>query len=92
MKSTYRWKKPNKNASNRSGFSALPSGMWDWATNSFINMTERTYFWTSTPHPPDEFPSFQILYYDKGEVSLSHYHRETGVPCRCIQNTKTTTR
>ena len=43
------WRRPNKDATNLSGFSAVPSGT-RFATGSFNMLSQHVMFWTSTEY------------------------------------------
>ena len=48
---TTHWTIPNAGSSNRSGFTAIGAGFFDKSvTMSFLDLKDRTYFWTQTPY------------------------------------------
>lgn len=84
------WKHPNENATNASGFKALPAGYWDALSNSFFRIAEESVFWSSTLLNNNENYSWSFfLQYSSGSaftenVTLSN--NKNGYSVRCIKN------
>lgn len=83
-KGTDYWKSPNLNATNSSGFSALPGGGFDGVGN-FFDLGFKSYWWSST-----EFETYyvwlRVLSYDHGIVDRYNYNKEVGLSVRCIKD------
>ncbi|MFO7868312.1 MAG: fibrobacter succinogenes major paralogous domain-containing protein [Bacteroidales bacterium] len=69
-------------ANNRSGFSAVPSGLRE-KNGRFYIMGENAFWWSSTPH---NAANAMYFYIDKN-TSLNHSHmfREFGLSVRCVR-------
>ena len=76
------WLNPNTGASNESGFTALPSGLRQYSTTNFTNLTKQAYFWTSTKSRSFRF----LLTYNSEEVSENDVPITNGESVRCLQN------
>lgn len=86
MKSTIGWKyDADVNASNSSGFSALPGGYRFYFVGSFLSIGEYGGWWSSTPNG-DERAWLRNLYYYYGEVYRNDYTRTNGVSVRCVKD------
>lgn len=69
---TGHWASPNTAATNESGFTALPGGIYT-INGSFLGLTKGAYFWTSTKvNSGDAWD--RELYYKHGEI-----HRNPGM-------------
>jgi uncharacterized protein (TIGR02145 family) len=81
---TDRWFTPNTDATNSSGFTALPGG--NRTTNgSFDYLTGYGIFWSSTPL--DENSAWYLyLYYMSASAPLVHYDKTIGYSVRCIRD------
>lgn len=50
LKAKTGWREPNKKATNKSGFSAIPAGRWDNYNYEFQGIGSWAYFWSSTQY------------------------------------------
>jgi uncharacterized protein (TIGR02145 family) len=89
---TLHWLTPNKDATNQSGFTALPGGC-DYGPNTFSDHEGRiAFFWTSedlTSHSSSseaQYSAFSInLKYDNEEIDTFQL-KESGLSVRCIKD------
>ncbi|MBC8488024.1 MAG: fibrobacter succinogenes major paralogous domain-containing protein [Bacteroidetes bacterium] len=81
---TPHWNSPNKDATNSSGFSALPGG-YRGSNGYFIGLGYYAYFWSSS-----EFSIltawYRKLFYDSEEVFRRDYPESYGFSVRCLQD------
>lgn len=78
------WKKPNKFASNESGFSAIPHGYR--SINGIVNFENKIgFWWTSTENAELNSWSFRIDY-DKNSVTRQISNKDVGISVRCIKD------
>lgn len=77
------WAKPNLNATNESGFSALPGGFR--YGGGFSSMHAGAYFWTSSSYNKSEAWG-QALYFNESKVFKHVEFKNTGHSVRCIKN------
>lgn len=82
---TVHWKSPNNDATNETGFTALPSGCRN-SDGYFSEMGTYAYFWTST-EANASLAWFRYLnyYYPKVQESYS-YGKSCGFSVRCIKD------
>jgi uncharacterized protein (TIGR02145 family) len=87
MKTTNNWKyATNGNATNESGFSALPSGERNDNESLFYSLGELTCFWSSTPEK-DKQAWNHNLFYLYGDINQSTESlRTSGFSVRCLKN------
>jgi uncharacterized protein (TIGR02145 family) len=85
-KGTVHWKSPNAEATNESGFTALPGGSRFDSDGSYYGMGDYGNWWTST-----EFDSFRpgsafiyMMDYRSGETSKGFPMKQSGASVRCI--------
>ena len=78
------WASPNIGATNSSGFSALPSGLYSKMFNKFSNINKNTYFWSSTPCEP--YAWSRILYKESSDIVKNISYKEDAYPIRCVKN------
>jgi len=64
------WKTPNIGATNESGFTAYPGGNFNTIFNSFREMGDYAYFWSSTPQ------STTSVYYHRLDYNDSRVYRQ----------------
>jgi len=67
---TVNWKNPNTNATNETGFTALPGGYRTYFTGEFWYINDAGYWWTSTEFSSDyswnySYRNFVIIKYKK---------------------------
>jgi uncharacterized protein (TIGR02145 family) len=76
----------NGNATNESGFNALPAGYRDgYRDRSCFGLGMSTAFWSSTPAGTDYAWQF-YLFYDHGEMRRTDDSPTYGYSVRCIKN------
>ena len=80
---TTHWKSPNTNASNSSGFTALPGG-GTHSTNIFLSLTEKGHFWSSTENT--YFAKWQGVYYQSGLTNSGLTNKNYGLSVRCVKD------
>lgn len=81
---TEHWKKPNKFATNESGFTALPHGYR--SVNGILNFEEKIgFWWTSTIENDLRAWSFR-LDFDQKKVVRIYSFKEVGLSVRCIKD------
>lgn len=85
---TEHWMSPNEDATNCSGFTALPGGKWDPYQEVFKVMTSHAFFWTSTiPWNSAGNPNYMSLHYHSGEIEATGFGcRPCGYSVRCIKD------
>jgi len=82
---TTHWNSPNTDATNVSGFTALPGGYRDFDDGFYGGMGNYGNFWSST-----EYNSVsawrRLLYYTGSGVGRHGYGRRSGFSVRCIRD------
>ena len=79
------WNEPNE-ATNSSGFSAMPAGYSSQGDQSFYGIGDFTTFWTSTSHDSN-YAIYRELYNDETRVyRTSGGYKENGTPVRCVKD------
>lgn len=78
------WESPNTDASNVSGFSALPGG-FRFNSGTFANLENLGYWWSASEQE-NGFGIFVSLYYNFGNVYLGQEYKQNGHSIRCIKN------
>lgn len=90
------WKAPNTDATNSSGFTALPLGFcqennssgdeWDTSTSyDFISFGDMAWFWTSTEKGKEAY--YIAISSNKSSVSYGMTtNKQSGFPIRCIKD------
>lgn len=82
---TIHWQSPNTEATNSSGFTALPAGLRG-ENGSFVGLNSRTHFRTSTEYTADRAYA-RYLYYDSGGIGRSgSFDKEAGYSVRCVKD------
>jgi uncharacterized protein (TIGR02145 family) len=80
------WNSPNKDATNESGFNALPAGWRDVFTgDSFKEFGFSEYWWSSTEVYPAN-GSYRAIYYQSGVIYRNNYDKKTGFSVRCLND------
>ena len=82
---TVHWTAPNSDATNETGFTALPGG-YRTAAGQFDNINDYGFWWTSTINPASNDPWFRRLQYDSGKSYRYYYDENYGMSVRCIKN------
>lgn len=90
LNGTQFWSTPNTNATNSSGFSALPGGYRSDHSN-FYNIRDTGYYWTSTDY--NGWAAFnRVLSFNTGEIArqpgehVFNAWYQTGASIRCVQH------
>lgn len=84
---TTHWNSPNIGATNESGFSALPGGMFEASDSSFIFLGEYASIWSLTEHEQESNEAWYmgIGYFYLG-VDRSYRLKKCGMSVRCIKD------
>ncbi len=88
------WSAENINATNSSGFTALPGGkyyvdMYSGQENDFVGMGLQAFFWTTTEHTVEwdhDFARIYYLYDDEDEVNSYSHSKKHGLSVRCLKD------
>jgi uncharacterized protein (TIGR02145 family) len=78
------WNQPNTNATNESGFNALPSGARGSSVASFLDINDAAMWWSSTPYNQNAWG--RQLLYNNGSVSNFHVSQKAGFAVRCVKD------
>jgi uncharacterized protein (TIGR02145 family) len=81
---TAHWLSPNTNATNSSGFTALPGGGRDY-NQGFTNLNQFAYFWSSSQYDATKACA-RDLYYNSGYVWRFSYYETAGFSARCLKD------
>lgn len=76
------WSSPNSDATNTSGFTALPGGS---RTETGIYHSKSAYFWSSEENGDSRW--LRMLFYDLDLVEAMAVSKKSGISIRCIKNT-----
>lgn len=79
------WVAPNKGATNKSGFTALPSGYRDQYGN-FANIGYFGYWWSSTQTNSFNLAYFRNLYHGDRYFYRYFQYKQIGYSVRCIKD------
>jgi uncharacterized protein (TIGR02145 family) len=79
------WTTPNQDATNSSGFTAIPGGNRD-ANGYFGNLGNNTTFWVSKQYDPNS-AWYRDIGYIAGILVNSYHAKEFGFSVRCLSNT-----
>jgi uncharacterized protein (TIGR02145 family) len=85
------WDSPNKDATNESGFSALPGGYRD-GDGSFNDISSYAFFWSATEYDYGSFAWGRGLYNYNGDVnryisfSILSNDKSVGASVRCLRD------
>jgi uncharacterized protein (TIGR02145 family) len=83
---TQYWASPNTNATNESGYSALPGGLRN-LNGVFGQITSVGYWWTSTENLFDpNLAMVRVLSTSNGGSLNDSYEKTTGFSIRCIED------
>ena len=85
------WITPNTDATNSSGFTALPAGARNKDTGAFTNLGLNCFFWNKNPGDVYSTSTKQsILFYDRSNFGPSVCSNNYGESVRCIKNSVAT--
>lgn len=83
------WISPNKSATNSSGFTALPAGLWK-NNLSYSQLGESAYFWTTTDWVANPEGSYYVSLANNVQwVQMTAFGEKTGTDffsCRCLKD------
>lgn len=87
LKDTKLWKSPNTDATNETGFSALPGEMRQWDGSFADKINDAAYFWTSTTSTyRSDLAYFRRLDYENGATQKDHIRKDVSFSVRCLKN------
>ena len=78
------WSEPNTGATNESGFTALPGGLFCGGINYFCSMGWLSNFWSSTVDGQSAWHRKLSCVNSKVERSMSYYDK--GISVRCVKD------
>jgi uncharacterized protein (TIGR02145 family) len=84
LKATDFWKAPNKEATNSTGFTALPGG-YRYSEPYYADAGSVGYFWTSTENDAD-FAFYRCLSNGSGTVLRYSGKKDFGLSVRCVRD------
>ena len=79
------WHTPNEDATNESGFSALPGG-FSYFNDGFSYGLGSYGFWWSSSDASSTDAWYRLLYYYSGFVSRNTYNKKYGFSVRCVRD------
>ena len=82
---TTHWSPPNTGAYNYSGFTSVPSGLYNPATNAIEVLTLVAAYWLWDTEYRDGFAYFLELYYNTTSVTVGYRDNHYGHAVRCIR-------
>lgn len=82
---TVHWAVPNTQASNSSGFTALPAG-YRYANGYFFDLSEAVFFWTSSGSSANNGYAWSLFYNDEAAYEESNNDAKNGYSVRCIKD------
>lgn len=81
---TQYWESPNANASNESGFSALPGGSRDF--NATFDFKDQYGYWWVSTYIEGVSAWCHVLSYDNDEVTTYFFYKTSGLSIRCVKD------
>lgn len=78
------WKSPNANATNETGFTALPGG-YRTSTGDYENSGGYGNWWSTTSSMAN-VANYRYLYFGNGTVTKSFVNQKYGLSVRCLKN------
>ena len=82
---TSHWNSPNTEATNESGFTALPGGYRLSGNGNFDTMGYYAYYWSATEYN-SIYAWSRILNYDDSAISRINYHKQDGYSVRLVRD------
>lgn len=79
------WTHPNTNATNESGFTALPGGYRSAANGTFTLEGYEAHYWSTTEHNSD-YGRDRRLSYDQEKVRRGSPNKKVGLSVRCVRD------
>lgn len=83
--STGLWHTPNENATNKSGFSALPGGFVYFNDGNSYGLGSYGFWWSSSENSPTE-AWYRLLFYYSGFSSRNIYNKGYAFSVRCVKD------
>jgi uncharacterized protein (TIGR02145 family) len=83
---TLYWLSPNVEATNNSGFTALPAGNRSFYDGTFSQIQRETAWWSSTQGEITTDAWTRGLYYATKTVSRNDMHKKFGLSVRCMKD------
>ncbi len=83
-KGTTHWKSPNNDATNESGFTALPGGL-NYSYGTFVKLGTTGYWWT-TIEDGDDTAILNSLNYEDGTLFNLFLNKGVGISVRCVKD------
>ena len=81
---TTHWNAPNEDATNETGFTALPGGFRN-NNGTFSVIGDYANWWSATEQTDNE-AWYRVTYFVSGVVYRNYYHKEYGLSVRCVKN------
>lgn len=81
---TTHWNAPNTDATNDSGFTALPAG-YLFDNGNYNSLGNVTHWWSSTQSDADSAWD-RYVYFQNGSVTKGNYSKQVFYSCRCLKN------
>jgi uncharacterized protein (TIGR02145 family) len=82
---TAHWRTPNTDATNSSGFTALPGGGRTYNAGTFLGVGNNGYWWSSTASDATDAWN-RYLYYSWANASRYDNWRQNGFSVRCVRD------
>jgi uncharacterized protein (TIGR02145 family) len=79
------WNSPNTDATNSSGFSALPGGFRS-NNGSFYDIRSVAFFWSATENASIGYAWYRHLYFIIGDVNKYRNDKSVGASVRCLRD------
>ena len=84
---TLNWRSPNTNATNESGFSALPGGLRNNENGAFVVVGSTGYWWSATQDLSNTPTAFYFGLYDfTGVIFRGFFNKKAGLSVRCLRD------
>jgi len=80
------WVFPNIQASNQSGFAAIPGGLRDAYSRSFFNIGHTAYWWSSTSFVPDYTAWSWFVQDESDHLVKNNFVKSFGFSVRCLKD------
>ena len=78
------WTSPNTDATNSSGFTALPGGCR--APNGPFNFVGNNGLWWTSAEMSSDNAVYRILFYNSARLDMTNIHKRTGESVRCLRD------
>ncbi len=83
---TLHWNAPNSDATNESGFTALPGGYRSYRDGIYFSLGDNASWWSSSPNTASAAWSRAITLYTTTDVLAVSNEKRYGVSVRCLKN------